>query len=395
MEQNTKTKLKEIGILEYHYHSIFFYTLARICNTKNTHVTLFTTKEIFSLIEDHLKQKDQYTIILKNDNESINSFLKRVEQLCNEKIDILFVNTIQESCKDLPHYLKFRPRCKMILTIHDANTWLKQKLTIDIKKPFRTLDTIISTFLIKKIVLPKFYSINVVYPPIKDYILNNMLYSKEIYTFPFMFFDDTKGMKYSHKDTKIKFVIPGAIIESRRNHDVVMDAFDSLFQRFQGKISLYLLGKPTGGYGRHILKRCKVMKGKKYDIHFFETFVPEETYDKILQGCTIVIAPIKLETTGLGVIKEAFGMTKATGALFEAIQYAKPLVVPAELNVVKEMQSSTLKYTTSKDLENILVEIIADKKKLDELKNNALQNSKKLSLSVLQKYFEKNLLNRM
>ena len=39
--------------------------------------------------------------------------------------------------------------------------------------------------------------------------------------------------------------------------------------------------------------------------------------------------------------------------------------------------------------------LYGDSKKLDELKNNALQNSKKLSLSVLRRYFEKNLLNRM
>ena len=106
--------MKEIGILEYHYHSIYLVTLAKVCNTKNTHVTLFTTKEIFSLIKTHLENKEQYTIIIKEDKESIGSFLKKVERVCDEKIDLLFINTIQESLKDLPHYLNFKPKCKIL-----------------------------------------------------------------------------------------------------------------------------------------------------------------------------------------------------------------------------------------------------------------------------------------
>lgn len=369
--------------------------MARICKTKNTHVTLFTTKKIFSLIENHFGQKDQYTIILKQDNESINSFLKRVEQICDKDIDLLFVNTIQESCKDLPHYFRFKPKCKMILTIHDANTWLKQKLTINIARPVATLDTFISIFFIKKLVLSKFDAINVIYSPIKEYILDNTSYNKEIFTLPFTFFNNTEKITDKHKNTKIKFVIPGAIIQSRRNHDVVLDAFDNLFKKFQGKISLCLLGKPNGAYGRRIFNRCKEMKEKQYDIMFFDEYVPEEIYDKTLQECSVVIAPIKLETRSLGVIKETFGLTKSSGVTFDAIQYAKPLVVPSELNIIKELQSSTLKYTTSKDLEHILTDLIENKERLEDLKKEAYKNSKYFSLDVLQGYFIKEILDKL
>ena len=99
--------MKHIGILEYHYHSVFLNTMANICKTKDTNVTLFTTKNIYSLVEKHLINKDQFNIILKEENESINSFLKRVKYICNEKIDLLIVNTIQESLKDIPHYFMF------------------------------------------------------------------------------------------------------------------------------------------------------------------------------------------------------------------------------------------------------------------------------------------------
>lgn len=384
--------MKEIGILEYHYHSIFFYAIARICKTKQTNVTLFTTKEIFSLIENHLKHKEQYKIILKKDNESISSFLKRVELICNEKIDILFVNTIQESCKDLPHYFRFKPNCKMILTVHDANTWLNQKLRINLFKPFATLDTFISSFFINRYILKKFDAINVIYPPIKDYILDNTSYNKPIFTLPFTFFDNSKIIKDKIEDTTIKFVIPGAIVQTRRDHDVVLDAFENLFKKYQSKISLCLLGSPSGAYGQRIIKRCKKMKGKHYNVAIFEDYVPEKIYDKTLRKCNIIIIPIKLESRSLGIIQETFGLTKSSGVVFDAIQYAKPMVVPSKLNIIKELKSSTLKYEHSKDLENTLSEFIEKEDKLEELIKNAYENSKYFSLKVLQNYFIKDVL---
>lgn len=395
MNNKSNEKIKEIGILEYHYHSIYFYTLAKVCNTVKTHVTLFTTQEIYSLIEGHLENKDQYTIIIKDESESIGSFLKKVESTCSEKIDLLFVNTIQESLKDLPHYFNFKPNCKMILTVHDANTWMNHKLTFEIKRPFRTLDSLISALIIQKIVLPRFMGINVVYPPIKDYIINNNFYKKDVFTFPFILFDDNKKLYFSKDKKKIKFVVPGAVIEQRRDHEVVIDAFENLFKKYKERISLCLLGKSTGVYGKRILNRCKKLKDKGFDISYFKSYVPEEIYDRTLNESTVVIAPIKLHTTSLGTWKETFGLSKASGAIFDAIQYAKPFVLPEKFKLMDELKNSSIKYSNSNDLESKLAEIIEDGEKLISLGENAIKNSKKLSFSIYKKYFENNLLNRI
>ncbi len=384
--------MKNIGIIEYHYHSIYFYSLARICKTKNTNVTLFTTKKIYSLIEPHLKNKENYEIILKDENETINSFLKKVEKICDDRIDILFINTIQESCKDLPHYFKFNPSCNMILTVHDANTWLKPGFKIDFKRPFATLDTLVSSFLISKIILKKFDAINVIYSPIRDYISQHTDYKKEVFTLPFTTYDEKKDVHLWKKDEKIKFIIPGAIIESRRDHSVVMETFERLFEKFPKEISLCLLGKPEGTYGKKIIENAEELKSKGYDVSYFDKFVEEKTYDKLFSESTIVIAPIKLNARSLGVIKETFGKTKSSGIFFDAIQYSKPLILPYGHKVVKEMQSSVLKYKDSEDLEQILTGFIEDKSKLEKLVKEALKNSKNFSLEKMQKYLESKIL---
>jgi len=369
--------------------------MARVCKTPNTEVTLFTTPEIFSLVESHLTNKDEYRIVLKEDSESINDFLRRVQEICDTEIDVLFVNTIQESCKDLPHYFKFKPRCRMVLTVHDANTWLNQRLTVDVTKPVRTIDTFLSTMFIKKNVLPKFDAVNVIYPPIKDYIITHKLYEKPVFTLPFTFFNESTKISYPKPDEKMQVVVPGEIIQARRDHETVLDAFEQLLPHYSEKVSLCLLGRPRGGYGQQIINRCKALKTKGYDVTWFDAFVPEETYDTILRGCSLVIAPIKLETTGLGVIKETFGKTKASGAPFDAIQYAKPLVVPSGLQLLKETGSSTLQYTDVQHLVQILRDVMETKGRLEELQHRAQENSQKFSLDVLQKYFENEVLKTL
>ena len=63
--------------------------------------------------------------------------------------------------------------------------------------------------------------------------------------------------------------------------------------------------------------------------------------------------------------------------------------------MIKELKSSTIQYTSSKDLENKIIDLIERKEKLNRLKKEAEKNSKYFSLASLQKYFTNELLNRL
>jgi hypothetical protein len=88
-------------------------------------------------------------------------------------------------------------------------------------------------------------------------------------------------------------------------------------------------------------------------------------------------------------------MTKASGVVFDAIQYAKPLIVPSELKIIKEIQSSTIHYSNSEDLEKKITKLIKIKEKLFDLEKEAYENSKNFSLNVLQDYFLKNIIQKL
>ena len=387
--------MKNIAILETHFHVKFLYTMMRICKTKDTNVTVFTTKKIYSRIKIYLDKKSNYEIILKEDNESLSSFLKKVEKICNEKIDLLFVNTIQMSSINIPPYIRFRPKVKVILTIHIVNHWLKAKFAFGVRNIVRVIDTNISIFLIRKFILPKFDAINVIYPPVKDYIEKNTNYNKQVFTLPFNFYDKTKKVEKSKKESKIIFVLPGLIETYRRNYNLALNVFEKLFKKYDNKISLYLLGKPVGDGGSKIIKRCKEMKNKGFGISFSKGFIPEEEYDKISRECDFIISPLNVTTKRDTGIKEIYGKTEGSALPFEAIQYCKPLIVPIEFNILNEMKSSTLQYKSVDDLEKILIEIIENKEKLDNLKKEAIKNSGKFSLDSLQTYFKNEILDKL
>jgi len=390
----TSKRPVEIGIFEIRRHIPILYTFSRICKTSSTNVTIFTTKELYLRLETYLTEKDKkdYDIILKEDNETFRSFVKRVETICNKKIDVLFINTIHETLLDLICYLGFNPKSKTILLIHHVNAWLKPRLIFGIKHPIRTADTNLASMLIHRFIFPKFDAINVIYHPLKDYIRSNTDYEKEIFTLPTSIFENAKTMKRQEDEGKLKIVIPGLIQGHRKDYGAVFPAFETLFKHHKEKIKLCVPGLPVGKFGRQIYNKFKDMEQKGCDVEIFDHFVPDDTFDDILTQSDIILAPIRIKTRADGDIEEIYGKTVGSGVVFNAIQYAKPIIVPAEFNMLPELKSSTLKYSDSIELENIITKLMSTPEKLQELKMNALTNSQKFSLKNLQDYFKKEIL---
>lgn len=384
-----------IGILEIHFHLKYLHTLIKICKTEETNVTVFTTKELFSRIDTYIGDKSKYEFVLKDENQSISSYIKKVEKICNEKIDLLFVNTIQFSSIRSPLFFNFNPKSKMILTVHMTNHWLKQRFALPTKNIFRSIDANISIFLIRRLILPKYNAISVIYPPIKDFVLENTNYKKPVLTLPFNFYDKKRKISKKRKDEKIVFVLPGLIEIYRRDYHLAIDVFEKLFKKYSKKISLWLLGKPVGSGGNRIISKCEELKKKGFDINYSKKFIPEEKYDEIISNCDIIFSPLNVIAKRDTGISEIYGKTEGSALPFEAIQYCKPLIVPEKFNVINEMKSSVLRYKSSEDLENILIDLIKDKNKLAELKKKAVENSEKFSLENIQKYFKKEILDKI
>ena len=394
IETNSQKNPIEIGMLEIRRHIPILYSFSKICKLNNTNVTIFTTKKLFNRLITYLDNWKDYNIILKKDRETIHSYIKRVETICNKNnIDLLFINTIHETFFDLISYIKFNPKSKIIFTVHHVNSWLKPKLVFDIKHPLITIDTNISSALIYKYIFPKFDAINVIYKPLKDYIESSTNFKREIFTIPTSIFEEKKILENQKNDKKLRITIPGLIQEHRKDYSAIFPAINKLFDLHQDKIELYVLGYPIGRFGKKIYDEFNNIKQKGNNIIIFNNFIPDKQFNNILNKTDVILAPIKIKTRADGIIQEEYGKTVGSGVVFNAIQYAKPIIVPAEFNMLPELKSSTLKYADSKELESILTELILNSKKLNKIKKGALINAKLFSLNNIQTYFKENILS--
>jgi hypothetical protein len=392
-DNNLKSKKPlEIGILEIRRHVPVLYTFCKICKTNNTNVTVFTTADLFSRLETYLKDKNHFNFVIKDKKESIHHFLKRVKIICNEKIDLLFINTIHETIIDLIEYISFDIKSKTILVVHHVNAWLRPRLVLNPKHVLRTIDTNFSSVLIKKFIFPKFDAINVIYSPVKEYIMTNMEFNKEIFTLPTSIYEEKSMVNKEKNNSKLKVVIPGLIQEHRKDFTTIFPAFENLFKRHQEKLRLCLLGMPVGRYGELILKKFKKMKKRNNEVILFDSFVKDDVFEKELKESDIILTPMRIKTRADNDIEEEYGKTVGSGIIYNAIQYAKPIIAPNEFHMLRELKSSSLQYNNSKDLEAMIDELITISDKLKFLKEEALKNAQKFSLENLQNYFEKNVL---
>ena len=211
-------------------------------------------------------------------------------------LDLLFVNTIQPYTGDYIKWTRFKPKCKTILTIHEAESELNNFF------PFR------------KKVIDKFDAISVSLPSVKKYIQQHDLYDKEIYTIPF-------ALHKEKTSTNGFYVVSGQIAKHRRDYlwllhpEVVHDY-----------LPLWIVGSPVGSYGKEIVRIIKGYANEGLPICWTinNDYVPKEEYERAIKYCSTILAPLREPTDGfLGFKKEHYGVTKACGAMFEAIKYGK------------------------------------------------------------------------
>jgi hypothetical protein len=377
--------MTNIGILELQYHQPYASTIMKVCRSENNSVTLFTTEMIFSHLKQYISNFSQYQIKLKNQNENVSHFLKRVEKFCNENIDLLFVNTIQGSFFEIMPYLDFNPSCKKILTVHNVNSWLKPMFYyqfggIDAIKNF--LDFNIRGIM-RKLIIDKYDGLNVIYSPLRNYIQNNTSYTKPIFNIPSSIYEgDSPEIK--HKN--VVFMIPGGITQDRRDYESVLKVFKNIFSKYNN-VELILLGRPIGVEAEKLINKFRKLKNEGNKIQYFDKFVDYSAWQNYFINCDVVILPIITDFYFSG-NKEIYGMTKGSGVFFECIKFSKIFIISSEYNLPKEIKNLLLQYHDLGELEKIIEEILTDKQRLKKLNNDYLQFYKSFSLEKQREYLE-------
>jgi glycosyltransferase involved in cell wall biosynthesis len=309
------------------------------------------------------------------ENDSLNFFLNKSKQVIeNEDINLLFLNTIYSDFSTYSSFIK-DTKAKTIVTLHNVNNWIKPSAS-GLKGFFETRA--------KRKIIKNCTAVNILGEAIKKYFLSVCEYRKPVLTLPYAIYEHSKLPEIT--DEKINFVVPGTIDLRRRDYHSVLDSFETASADAKN-IMLTLAGKAVWDYGMEILKKCKKLKEKGLQIRWYDDFIPQPEYEKILHGCDVIISPVNMEMP-FGTENEIYGLSKATGATFDMARYAKPGIMPDIFNVPDELTGSVLKYSDVDELTQIIKKISDDADYLTGLKQIARKNSNHFTIDAVRERTE-------
>lgn len=385
--QSEKNTLN-IGIVEVRRHPAVLYTFCKICNTSNTTVTVFTTSDLFARLKTWLDDTEQFTFIIKKNNQSLRSFLQQAESHCETQLDAVFVNTIHETWYDLFHFSRFNPRILKILTVHHVNAWFHPKNhTGKINLIRRLINRIMKPSMEK--IIQDYDAINVIYPPLKDYIKNETTYQKPVFTLPSAVFEE-KNLKKKENDSskKLTLTIPGLVQKHRKDFNTALMALQSIPKTYLEKMKLILLGTAFDTHGKKIMKQFQDLKTYGLTVETFDEFIDDETFYITIQHSDILFLPIKIHTQSDNKISEIYGKSVGSGVIYDAIKYAKPVILPKSFVLFPQFKNASMSYDSAESLQKIIIECIENPAMIRKKQQEALTSAKAFSLQKFQQYFE-------
>ncbi|ACM92277.1 hypothetical protein NAMH_1658 [Nautilia profundicola AmH] len=344
----------KIGILEVcsKNHYVLVESWIKVLHYLGHEPILFIDEDVNNLLNKNFNVEK----IIKMKNQSMKSYLK---QISSYKVDYLIITSLQSYLIDFLLY--FRPSYKFALTIHNAKTWF---LGNKLHKPKNIIKRFIRYYFKKK--ADKFF---VSSDNMKKFILNHTdIKEYNIYVMPFML----NNNMFFHKNTKIKKIVyPGIISTTRKKYD----NFFKLAQRYEN-IEFVLLGSPSNNpkeKSKEVINKIK--KLNLNNVKYFQHYLSDEEYQQELKTASLIFSELRVEFFKED-YEEIYGETKDTGISYLMIKYSLPLIVNIEFKNLHVLDDSTLYFSSTDDLYQILEELLNNNTKYKKLLENAIKSSK-------------------
>jgi hypothetical protein len=266
---------------------------------------------------------------------------------------------------------------RVILTLHDINNHFAFKPAPDAKRWVR--------FIGKRALIKIVKEFNVISSTMVDYLKNKLPTTKKVHCIPGRVFDETRSETLPDDlINSIRIVIPGSIDQRRRNYEIVFDLLHQIDQK-NLQISLVLLGG-ISEHGKEILDKCKLYVSRLANLKFFQTDVVDQpVFDREMELAHFVLIPSVIHTVIFDGISETYGLSMSSGTIFDAIKHAKPVIIPEQLAVPDNVESSCFKYATGADIIHFLESFFIRPEKYQEWSEKAVNNSKAYTIENLRR----------
>ncbi|MBC7826239.1 MAG: hypothetical protein H7122_00730 [Chitinophagaceae bacterium] len=368
----------QIGIFEtVHFEGA--YPVIKLFDNGHNEITIFTYETSYQQFEHLFKDgMHKYNWIVKQESESKYEFIVRLYKISKKsKLDILYINTISDNHILYAITIALLRKAKIIVTLHDINSHFDFEPGLSIRKWIRYIG--------KRSLIKAVNDFNVVSSTMVTYLKNKLPSYKKVHCVPGSIFEQSKRpASLNNISGSIHIVIPGTIDQRRRNYELVFDLLDEINQK-KIDISIVLLGG-INEYGKDILDKCKQYISKTGVLKFFQTdIVDQPVFDNEMDEAHFILIPSVIDTVISDGIRETYGLSISSGTIFDVIKHAKPFIIPEQLAIPDNLESSCFKYSAQKDIIPFLESFLANPEKYSKWKRSALQNSQEYTIENIRK----------
>lgn len=381
--------MRDIGFFTPEQHSFYLYYLTRIPHPDNCTVTVYTTTTIHNNIEPLYTESEHNNIewVLQDDQESVEDFFERVELDAEQNQDLLWTVLAWGTGRVPANFVDFDPDVPSICGLVNLNDWtynpfpnwvytLVKNGTPLIRDHVtsRRIDSVFDhlRYLMQPAILENFDAVHIEYEPMSRFLANQNSWDIEVYDLRPVVHEQEKLPPITKETNETRRIaIPGRVSQNVRNIDQVLTAMERVFEQYSGDVILDFVGRLTGDYDS-ALKRIEMLQNQGYDVRYREEWIPYDEFATALRAADIIVNPLHVRRT----ISHPFrsdmwtGRTNGTGIIFDALRYARPLVVPELFPVDERLEPFTETYDNVDHLVEVLLELLENEERLASLQSS-------------------------
>lgn len=159
-------------------------------------------------------------------------------------------------------------------------------------------------------------------------------------------------------DSASVFTVTGSVDARRKDYDVLYQALVRLkSMRPDWHLELVFLGWAKGDEAKKVIDRFSQLQDGNFKLTWFPEYVSQQTFAEQMARTQFLIAPMKLVASHK-IHREYYGKTKISGLENDVVRYRKPVVIPNEYHMPKDLSCVSLAYSDGDSLCEAMIKII-------------------------------------
>ena len=352
------------------------YPVIKFFDDPKNELFIFTTPETYNRFTGMFKKDihKYHWIILSSTKSRFHFFLQMRREIENIQPALFFINTIPNNHYLFARLIKQLKNIRVIVTIHDINCMFRAKWSFNPKQLLRRSG--------KKSIVRGVKEFNVISDTMIPYLAEKSGGKKVIHNIPGSVFE--KKHKEVVIENFIHLVIPGSVDRKRRNYEEVF-ALAELAENRKINLQITILGGHRDEYGKSVIKKSRDYSSTIVSFNSYDTdVVAQDEFDNQMNLAHFIYIPSVIHTAICDNIQETYGVTKSSGSIFDVVKHAKPFIIPQQLKVPANLESSGFRYASVTAIAGLLEQLLQEKNLYTAWQQKALVNSEAYTIEKIR-----------